>query len=146
MIKYCIIQRYEKGRWKSPTYSTCGLSIVQSRPHHLRHQWLQISTFVSLNHIHHHTYFFPGAYCRNRQRKLTRCRSDSLAMKTGSLRATPISAANGTSLQPTHFQHQMLIRCGQYNSDSESQIRFRQLNSGSESKIHCRQYNFGSES
>ena len=33
------------------------LTMVQSRPHHLRHQWSQISTFVSLNHIHHHTYF-----------------------------------------------------------------------------------------
>jgi hypothetical protein len=31
--------------------------MVQSRPYHLRHQWSQISTFVSLNHIHHHTYF-----------------------------------------------------------------------------------------
>jgi len=30
--------------------------MVQSRPHHLRHQWSQISTFVSLNHIRHHTY------------------------------------------------------------------------------------------
>ena len=33
------------------------LTMVRSRPHHLRHQWSQISTFVSLNHIHHHTYF-----------------------------------------------------------------------------------------
>ena len=33
------------------------LTMVQSRPHHLRHQWSQISTCVSLNHIHHHTYF-----------------------------------------------------------------------------------------
>ena len=34
--------------------------MVQSRPHHLRHQWSQISTVVFilfLNHIHHHTYF-----------------------------------------------------------------------------------------
>jgi len=31
--------------------------MVQSRPHHLRHQWSQISTFVFLNHIRHHTYF-----------------------------------------------------------------------------------------
>jgi len=30
--------------------------MVQSRPHHLRHQWSQISTFVSLNHLRHHTY------------------------------------------------------------------------------------------
>jgi hypothetical protein len=33
------------------------LTMVRSRPHHLRHQWPQISTFASLNHIHHHTYF-----------------------------------------------------------------------------------------
>ena len=33
------------------------LTMVQSRPHHLRHQWSQISTFVFLNHICHHTYF-----------------------------------------------------------------------------------------
>ena len=35
------------------------LMMVQSRPHHLRHQWSQISTvvFIFLNHIHHHTYF-----------------------------------------------------------------------------------------
>ena len=33
------------------------LMMVQSRPHHLRHQWSQISTFVFLNHIRHHTYF-----------------------------------------------------------------------------------------
>jgi hypothetical protein len=32
------------------------LMMVRSRPHHLRHQWLQISTFVSLNHIRHHNY------------------------------------------------------------------------------------------
>ena len=32
------------------------LTMVQSRPHHLRHQWSQISTFVFLNHIRHHTY------------------------------------------------------------------------------------------
>jgi len=31
--------------------------MVQSRPHHLKHQWSQISTWVSLNHIRHHTYF-----------------------------------------------------------------------------------------
>jgi hypothetical protein len=31
--------------------------MVQSWPHHLRHQWSQISTFVFLNHIRHHTYF-----------------------------------------------------------------------------------------
>ena len=33
------------------------LMMVRSRPHHLRHQWSQISTFVSLNHNHHHTSF-----------------------------------------------------------------------------------------
>jgi hypothetical protein len=33
------------------------LMMVRSRPHHLRHQLPQISTFASLNHIHHHTYF-----------------------------------------------------------------------------------------
>jgi len=33
------------------------LTMVQSQPHHLRHQWSQISTFVFLNHIRHHTYF-----------------------------------------------------------------------------------------
>jgi len=33
------------------------LTMVQSRPHHLRYQWSQISTFVFLNHIRHHTYF-----------------------------------------------------------------------------------------
>jgi hypothetical protein len=33
------------------------LTMVISRPHHLRHQWSQISTFVSLNHIHRHTSF-----------------------------------------------------------------------------------------
>jgi hypothetical protein len=33
------------------------LTMVQSLPHHLRHQWSQISTFISLNHIRHHTYF-----------------------------------------------------------------------------------------
>jgi hypothetical protein len=32
------------------------LTMVQSRPHHLRYQWSQISTFVSLNHLRHHTY------------------------------------------------------------------------------------------
>jgi hypothetical protein len=30
--------------------------MVQSWPHHLRHQWSQISKFVSLNHLRHHTY------------------------------------------------------------------------------------------
>ena len=32
------------------------LTMVQSRPHHLGHQWSQISTFVSLNHLRHHIY------------------------------------------------------------------------------------------
>jgi len=31
--------------------------MIRFRSHHLRHQWSQISTFISLNHIHHHTYF-----------------------------------------------------------------------------------------
>jgi hypothetical protein len=33
------------------------LTMVRSWSHHLRHQWPQINTFASLNHIHHHTYF-----------------------------------------------------------------------------------------
>ena len=32
------------------------LTMVRSRPHHLKHQWSQINTFVSLKHIRHHTY------------------------------------------------------------------------------------------
>ena len=39
------------------------LTMVQSRPHHLKHQWSQISTFVFLNHIRHHTYF-KSSYVR----------------------------------------------------------------------------------
>jgi len=40
------------------------LTMVQSRPHHLRHQWSQISTFIFLNHIRHHTYF-KSSYVHN---------------------------------------------------------------------------------
>jgi len=32
------------------------LAMVWSRLHHLRHQWSQISAFVSLNHIRYHNY------------------------------------------------------------------------------------------
>jgi hypothetical protein len=93
------------------------------------------------------------AYCRNRQRKLTRCRPNNLAAKTGSLQAAPfgsencfivgatISTANPTSLQPTRFRQRMLIRCKQLNSGNESQIRCKQYNFGSESQIRCRTHN-----
>jgi len=60
MIKYFIIQRMKKE--VQVTYLlhlrvVLVLMMIQSRPHHLKHQWSQISTCVSLNHNRHHTYF-----------------------------------------------------------------------------------------
>jgi len=60
MIKYFIIQRMKKE--VQVTYLlhlqvVLVLTMIQSRPHHLKHQWSQISTCVSLNHSRHHTYF-----------------------------------------------------------------------------------------
>jgi len=98
------------------------LTMIRSRPHHLIHQWPQISTFASLNHIHHHTYFkspyvhiqvfhilhhhtmkllqafksfLPGgSIVENQQRKLFRCSPHNLATKTGSLQATYFGSKN----------------------------------------------------
>ena len=60
MLKYFIIQRMKKKvqvTYLLHLWVVLVLTMVQSRPHHLRHQWSQISTFVFLNHIRHHTYF-----------------------------------------------------------------------------------------
>ena len=148
------------------------LMMVQSLLHHLRHQRPHISTFASLNHIHHNTYFknpyvhiqvfhilhhhttkllqaFKSFLTResiveNQQRKLIRYWTHNSAAKINLLQAvqfgsencfaasTSISAANATSLQPTHFQQRMLIL-------------YMQLNFNSESQFHCRQHTFGSE-
>jgi len=125
------------------------LTMVQSRPHHLRHQWSQISTFVFLNHIRHHTYFKSSyvhiqvfhilhhhtmklllafksflpreAYCRNRQRELVRCRLPNSTARTGSLQAANLAAK--TILLP---------------AASSTAICCRQLHIGSESQVHCR--------
>jgi hypothetical protein len=46
--------------------------------------------------------------------------------------STSISKVNTTSLQPTHFQQQMLIRCKQLNFDRESQFHYSQYTFGKE--------------
>jgi hypothetical protein len=173
MIKYSIIQCYEKERWKSPTYSTCWLLMVWSRPHHLKHQWSPISTFVSLNHIHHYTYF-KRSYVHIQvfhilhhhrmkllqafesfmpRRSIIEIGSENWLAAARTVREWKLvccrltnSAAKTVSLLVPQFRQWMLICCRQLNSGSKSQIHCRQLNSGSESQIRCRQYNFGNES
>jgi len=106
------------------------LTMVRSRPHYLRHQWSQISTFVSLNHIHHHTYFKSSyvshftplyneivisiwvlstreAYCRNWQRKLIRCMPYNLAAKTVLLLAPQFQQQVTNSLRTIQLWHRI---------------------------------------
>ena len=122
------------------------LTMVQSRPHHLKHQWSQISTFLFLNHIRHHTYFkssyvhiqvfhilhhhtmqlllaFKSFLPRrliveNRQRELVRCRLPISAARTGSLQAAN-SATRTVSLLAPQFRQQMLTRSRQLNFGSD---------------------------
>jgi hypothetical protein len=60
IIKYFIIQRMKRKvqvNYLLHLWVVLVLTMVQSQPRHLRHQWSQISIFVFLNHIRHHTYF-----------------------------------------------------------------------------------------
>jgi hypothetical protein len=59
MIKYFITQRMKKEGASHLLAPPAGCSGLDNGPipHHLKHQWSQISTWLSLNHIRHHTYF-----------------------------------------------------------------------------------------
>jgi hypothetical protein len=128
------------------------LKMVWSLPRHLKHQWSQISTFVSLNHIHHHTYF-KSSYVHiqvfhilhHHTMKLLQAFESfmlgRLIVEIGNENWLTVgrtvrqqkliryklcnSAVKTSSLLAPQFRQWMLIRC-------------RQLSFGSESQIHCR--------
>jgi hypothetical protein len=58
------------------------------------------------------------AYCRNRQQKLTRCRPDNSAVKTGSMWATQFGNENWFAAACTIWQ-QNLFHCWCHNFSSE---------------------------
>jgi hypothetical protein len=135
------------------------LTMVWSRTHHLRHQWPQISTFASLNHIHQHPYFkisyvhiqvfhilhhhtikllqafksfLPGVYCRKSTAKLIRCWPPNSTAKTVLLQGTQFSSKSWFAAGHT-IRHRKLVRCKPQNSMTAktSSLQATQFNSES---------------
>jgi len=140
--------------------------MVRSRPHYQRHQWSQISTFVSLNHIRHHTYFkssyvhiqvfyilhhhtiklllafksfLPRRPIVEREWKLVRCKLRNLASKTGSLQATQFGSENC-------FAASASISAANVTSLHPTLLRCNQQVLWHRMLLCCRQLNFDSES
>ena len=139
------------------------LTMVQSRPHHLKHQWSQISTWVSLHHIRHHTYF-KSSYVHiqvshilhhhnmklllafksfQRRRPIIEIGSENwfaagcqFGSKAGFLQAANSSAKTG-SLQAAN----LAVKTGSMQPTQFRQrmlIRCSRHSFGRESQIHCR--------
>ena len=135
------------------------LTIVRSRPHHLRHQWPQISTFISLNHIRHHTYF-KSSYVHIQVFHILHHHTMKLLLAFKSFLPRPIvefgsenSFAAGCPIRQRKLvrcrlpmRQRMLLRYNQHVLWQRMLLRCRQLNFSNESQICCKQYNFGSES
>ena len=68
------------------------------------------------------------------------CTTHLLAANANSLQTAQLRQRITNSLHNTQFGR-MLIRCGQLNFSSKSQICCRQLNFGSESHIRCKTHN-----
>jgi len=127
------------------------LTMVQSRPHHLKHQWSQISTWVSLNHICHHTYF-KSSYVHIQVSHILHHHTMKLLLAFKSFQPrrpiVEIGSENWFAAgcqfisenwfaagckfgsenwfaAETQFQQRMLIRCSRHSFGSESQIRCR---------------------
>jgi len=177
MIKYFIIQCYGKRKVKVTyllyLWVVLVLTMVRSRQHHLRHQWSLISTFVSLNHIRHHTYF-KSSYVHiqvfhilhhhtmklllafksfHPGRPIVEIGSENYFAIGCAIRQQklvhcrfPNSAAKTILLLAPQFRQWMLLRCSQHVLQQWMLRRCRQLNFNSESHIRCNQYNLGSES
>jgi hypothetical protein len=98
------------------------LTMVLSRPHHLRHQWSQISIFVSLNHIHHHTYF-KSSYVHIQVFQILHHHTMKLLQAFESfLPGRPIveiSSKNWLAAGRT-IQQWKLVRCGLHNSAAKT--------------------------
>jgi hypothetical protein len=148
------------------------LTMVQSRPHHLTHQWSQINTFVSWitfitilisrvymftfkcftfytiiqwNCCKHFSQICPvETYSRNRQRKLIRYRPYNSAVKTGLLQGAKFDNKNCFAAGAT-------ISAANATSlqptcfRQRMLIRYRQLSSSSKSQFRCKLNNFGSQ-
>ena len=147
------------------------LTMVRSRPHHLRHQWSQINTFVFLNHIHHHTYF-KGSYVHIQVFHILHHHTMKLLQAFESFLPEGLlqkSAVKTDSLQAVLRQRKLFrCQCNNFgsecyfgaantfltmNANSLQTTQFRQLVTISlqttqprqRTLICCRQYNFGSE-
>jgi hypothetical protein len=145
--------------------------MVQSRPHHLRHQWSQISTFVFLNHIHHHTYF-KSSYVHIQVFHILHHHTMKLLLAFKSFLPrrliVEIGCENWFAVGCPIWQRE-LVRCRLSNSAGRTVslpaassvaktvsllapqfrqqmlTRSRQLSFGSESQFRCSQLNFGSD-
>jgi hypothetical protein len=85
--------------------------MVRSWPHYLRHQWSQISTFASLNHIHHHTYLMsPHVHIQAFKSFLPRGLLQKIGSETDSSLATQFSSENLYNVDCTVRQRK-LVRC-----------------------------------
>jgi hypothetical protein len=128
------------------------LKMVRSLPRHLKHQWSQISTFVSLNHIHHHTYF-KSSYVHIQVFHILHHHTMKLlqAFESFMLGRLIVEIGNENWLAVGRIvRQQKLIRCKLCNSAVKTSsllapqfrqwmlIRCRQLSFGSESQIRCR--------
>jgi len=150
MIKYFIIQRYGKRKVKV-TYMlhlrvVLVLTMVWSRQHHLRHQWSQISKFVSMNHIHHHTYF-KSSYVHIQVFHILHHHTMKLLQTFGSfLAGRPIVEINIENWLAAcrKIQKQKQVCCGLHNSAEKNYfaagctIRQQKL-------FRCWRHNFSSE-
>ena len=133
--------------------------MVQSRPHHLRHQWSQISTVVFilfLNHIHHHTYFkssylhiqvFPILHHHNMKLLLAfksflpRRLIVGIGSETEFRCAKHKSAANINSLQQVQLRQRNRISLRKFSCGSETEFRCAAANINSLQQVQLRQRN-----
>jgi len=125
------------------------LTMVQSWPHHLRHQWSQISTFVFLNHICHHTYF-KSSYVHIQVFHILHHHTMKLLLAFKSfLPRTLIVESDSKNWfavgcpirQRELFCRRQPIRQRElvcYKLPNLAAICCRQLHFGSESQVHCR--------
>ena len=151
MIKYLIIQNMKnKGESHLPAPPT-GCSFLDDGPIPTappKNQWSQISTFVSLNRIRHHTYF-KSSYVHIQVFHILHHHTMKLLLAFKSfLPRRPIVEIDSENWFAAGclIRQRKLVRCSQHVLRQRILLHCRQLNFSSESQIHCKQYHFSSES
>jgi len=124
------------------------LTKVWSRPHHLRHHWPQISTFVSLNHIHHHTYF-KSSYVHIQVFHILHHHTMKLLLAFKSfLPRRPIVEIGSENWFDAgcQFDSKCYVAAANMFCGSECYLAANNSISTASHKFAAKQYNFGSES